>query len=262
MKQILSILFLALLTLSSCKKDDVNVDVDDNEEETNYEINENGIYQDFLTPNYYDTNQTYLRNEVNQFIHFARLEAYQNPFQNASGDITPYAINREFGDGIGFCGTSQHHPAIDIHPTDPAEVSIYAMHDGIVSTYRDSPNYRHYLTITKDITDSENNPIGKLVTLYAHIDLDLDESESLYLNGLSINKGDLISENLYAGTMGGPHLHFEIRFYRNSELGNEDFYNWQSIEDYTLQSAGFWSYGYWNPDLGYGFGNPLNFGIE
>ncbi|MFT6020696.1 MAG: murein DD-endopeptidase MepM/ murein hydrolase activator NlpD, partial [Saprospiraceae bacterium] len=75
-------------------------------------------------------------------------------------------------------------------------------------------------------------------------------------------KGDLVSKNLYSETMGGPHLHFEIRFYRNSEIGNEDFYNWQNSGNYTTQSSGIWSYGYWNPDVGYGFGNPLNFGIE
>ncbi len=252
------LILIILISSSSCKKEDTI----DFVEQTSYEINENGTYQDFLTPNYYNTNENDLRDEINKLIHFARLENYQHPFQNSNGNIAPYSITREFGVGIGINGTSQHHPAIDLHPDNPSSINIYATHEGIVNTYRDSPKYRHYLTITKEIKDSENNSIGKLVTIYAHIDLDLDESQSIKLNGVYVNKGDLISKNLYSGTAGGPHLHFEIRFYRNSEIGNEDFYNWENTTIYTTQSSGIWSYGYWNPNVGYGYGNPINFEIE
>jgi len=259
MNKMISYLILIILTFSSsCKKEEPTNFV----EQTSYEINENGAFQDFLTPSYYNVNETNLRDEINKFIHFARLESYQHPFQNSNGDIAPYSITRAFGTGIGMGGTSQHHPAIDLHPDNPSSIIIYAAHEGIVNTYRDSPKYRHYLTITKEIKDSENNSVGKLVTLYAHIDLDLDENQSIQLNGIYVNKGDLISKNLYSDTVGGPHLHFEIRFYRSSETGNEDFYNWQNTAYYTTQSSGIWSYGYWNPNIGYGFGNPINFGIE
>ncbi|MFK5880035.1 MAG: M23 family metallopeptidase [Flavobacteriaceae bacterium] len=251
-------ILILLIFSSSCDK----IDTTEIEEQISYEVNENGAYQDFLTPYYYNTNETDLRDELNKFIHFTRIENYQHPFKNPNGDIASYSINRAFGVGIGMGGTSQHHPAIDLHPDNLSDITIYAAHDGIVNTYRDSPKYRHYLTITKDIKDSENNLIGKLVTIYAHIDLDLDESELIQLNGLSINKGDVVSKNLYSGTMGGPHLHFEIRFYKNSDIGNEEFYHWQNSGDYTTQSSGIWSYGYWNPNVGYGYGNPLNFGIE
>ena len=256
MKKMTPYLILTILMfLSSCN----NNDTTEIEEQTVYEINENGASQDFLTPNYYNTNETDLRDEINKFIHFARSENYQHPFENSNGNIASYTINRGFGDGIG--GTIQHHPAIDLYPNNLSENIIYATHGGIVNTYRDSPKYRHYATITKDINDSENNLIGKIVTIYAHIDLDLDESELIQLNGLTINKGEVVSKNLYSGTMGGPHLHFETRFYKNSDIGNEDFYHWQNIENYTTQSSGIWSYGYWNPQVGYGYGNPVNFGI-
>lgn len=253
-------LIVILLTfLSGCKKEDTT----NYTEQPYYEVNEDGTYQDFLTPNYYDINETELRNEINTFMHFSRLEEYQHPFQNSNGDITTYSTNRQFGTRIGMGGTSQHHPAIDLHPINSLDIALYATHEGIVNTYRDSPKYRHYLTITKEINNSDNNSIGKLVTLYAHIDLDLDESQSIELNGLYVNKGDLISENLYSGTTGGAHLHFEIRFYKKPEMGNEEFYSWQNSEIYTTQSSGdLWSYGYWNPSTGYGFGNPINFGIE
>jgi len=254
--------FLALLILiffSSCKKDDTTFSV----EQDSYEINENGTHQDFLTPTYYNTNENDLRDEINTFIHFSRLDEYQHPFQNPNGKLIPYATNRAFGMGIGMGGTSQHHPAIDLHPANPSEVSLYAAQEGIVHTYRDSSKYRHYLTITKEVKDSENNSIGKLVILYAHIDLDLDENQSIQLNGQYVNKGDLVSENLYSETMGGAHLHFEIRFYRNTEIGTEEFYSWGNNEIYTTQSSGsLWSYGYWNKTIGYGFGNPMNFEIE
>lgn len=258
MYKIISTLYLTILLLSGCAKDDTANPT----EQTIYQTNENGTYQDFLTPNYYNTDETDLRNQINELVHFARLENYQHPFKNASGAIASYSTNRGFGDGIGMDGTSQHHPAIDLHPSNPTDITIYAVHDGLVNTYRDSPKYRHYLTITKDLKDSENKPIGKLVSLYAHIDLDLDESESLQLDGLPVNIGDLISGNLYSETMGGAHLHFELRFYRNSEIGNEDFYNWQNSGDYTTLSSGIWSFGYWDSQVGYGFGNPMNFQIE
>jgi len=62
--------------------------------------------------------------------------------------------------------------------------------------------------------------------------------------------------------MGGSHLHFEIRYYRNSDMGNEEFYSWQKSGVNTKLSSGIWLYGYWNPNIGYGFGNPINHGVE
>lgn len=257
MHQIRTILILLILT-SSCKKDDTSNFI----EEVSYEINENGLYQDFLTPNYYTIDKVDLRFELNKFIYFARNVKYQHPFQDPNGDIASYSVNRDFGDGIGLGGTSQHHPALDLYPTNSSNIIMYAAHEGTINTYTNNSIYRNYLTITKNIKDLANNSIGKLVTIYAHIDLELDESQLIQLHGRYVNKGDLISENLYAGTVGGPHLHFEIRFYKNSENGNEDFYNWKNIGDYTRLSSGVWSYGYWNPNIGYGFGNPMNFGVE
>lgn len=64
----------------------------------------------------------------------------------------------------------------------------------------------------------------KLVSIYAHIDLDLDETAGLNLNGSSVVKGQLVSKNLYSGTTGGPHLHFEIRYYRPNDNPSTDFY--------------------------------------
>ena len=51
--------------------------------------------------------------------------------------------------------------------------------------------------------------LGKLVTVYAHIEL--NEADGLLLEGKLVQKGELLSNHLYSGTMGGPHLHFEVR---------------------------------------------------
>ena len=190
------IVFLIILT-SCSKNDDTTNSIDD----TWYESNENGEFQDLLTPNYYNTDNESLRNEINKYVYFARRIDYNHPFQNPEGQIkTAYTIGKYFGfvtNGV------QYHPALDIHPNNSTDVTLYAAHDGTVHTYRDNPKYRHHLSITKDIYDDENNLLGKLVSIYAHIDLDEDESNNLFMDGTQVNKGDVVSENLYSGTVGG-----------------------------------------------------------
>lgn len=228
-----------------------------------YPINEDGQYEDMLTPEYYlSEDGASFRNEVNTFIHFARLDSFHHPLEDSLGHIPPYNTNRDFGVGIGPTGTEQHHPAADWHLENVQDlVNLYAAYDGYVETFRDSPKYRHYLTITKNIEDSIGNIIGKIVTIYAHIDLDLDSIDQILVHGQFVNEGDLISKHLYSGTMGGPHLHFEIRYYRTADTGREEFYSFVGpggSTTLTEPSAGIWSYGFWNPNIGYGFVNPIN----
>ena len=64
--------------------------------------------------------------------------------------------------------------------------------------------------------------LGKLVTVYAHIEL--NEADGLLLEGKLVQKGELLSNHLYSGTMGGPHLHFEVRYYRANDKGDETFF--------------------------------------
>ncbi len=70
--------------------------------------------------------------------------------------------------------------------------------------------------------------------------------------------GDLISKNLWSGTCGGPHLHFEIRYYRPADNGTEEFYGFRE----SVPGAGDWPYGKWDPDVGYGFGDPKSHGLS
>ncbi|MBL4700051.1 MAG: peptidoglycan DD-metalloendopeptidase family protein [Phycisphaeraceae bacterium] len=93
-------------------------------------------------------------------------------------------------------------------------VTLYATYDGRVTTFRNAPKFRHYLALTKNIVADNGDILGKIVTVYAHLDLDLDKASGLSLDGAIVKKGDTISKHLYAGTKGGPHLHFEIRYYR------------------------------------------------
>jgi len=89
----------------------------------------------------------------------------------------------------------------------------------------------------------------------------LDAADDLFVDGQYVKQGDLVSKHLYSGTRGGPHLHFEIRYYRPGDEGNEEFYKFvgpSGSDQYTMESTGSWSYGYWDPNVGYGFGNPKN----
>ncbi len=261
MSQICQLILIILFsTIYGCDK----IDSNNIEPEIIYENNESGLYQDFLTPYYYSSNNESFRTEINKFIHFARLTEFQHPIEDSVAQMPSYSINRGFGDGIGPGGTAQHHPAIDLHiENGDTNVVMYAAYDGYIHTVRDAAKYRDYLSITKDIKDSLDNTIGKIVTIYGHIDLNLDSLDNRLLNGQFVNQGDIVSRHLYSGTLGGPHLHFEIRYYRPSNVGNEEYYGWSGGSiTYTEPSAGSWSYGYWDPNTGYGFANPKNHKIE
>lgn len=221
-----------------------------------------------LTPAYYqiDTDSSFMR-EVNQFIAYVQYEQFHHPLENDLGQIPDFTIPLigEFGAGKGPSGTAQHHPAVDLHVgNNETELNLYAAYDGYVMTVKDANKYRHYVSIAKDIMDDDQQVIGKLLTLYAHVDLDLDEADFLYMNGQFVNKGDVISNHLYSGTLGGPHLHFEIRYYRSDDEGNETFYGFLSFQspELTEPSVGNWSYGVWDPNVGYGFGNPIQHGLN
>ena len=226
-----------------------------------YQHNEEGTVQDMLTPTYYNaTNGAPIREAADEFVYFAQKETLHHPLRDGTNSTPDVVVHAE------FCSTkgqppAQYHPAVDMHVgTAETAVELFAAHEGIVATYRDALKYRHYLSISKTIVDDNGQPIGILVTLYAHIDLDLDEADGLFLDGQTISTGDLVSQNLYSDTVGGPHLHFEIRYYRPGDTGEETFYG---IIGSTLTepSAGPWIYGKWNPTIGYGFGDPKNHGL-
>ncbi len=227
----------------------------------NYPDNELDTNQDMLHPEFYQSaiNDPF-RITVNKFIFFARADTFHHPLMNDQGDLPDFVQRRGFGDVIGGANAQQHHPAIDLYVGNrETSVDLYAPHDGLVRTYRDAPKYRHYLSITKELTDSSGVAIGKIVTLLAHLDIDLDEGAGLLLNNQLVKRGDLVSKHLYAETMGGPHLHLEIRYYRPDDAGTEEFYGLPfGNADFTELSAGPWSKGYWHPDVGYGFGDPVN----
>ena len=223
---------------------------------------------DMLTPAYYQSGPTdSFRKELDRFLVFVRQERFHHPLQDKSGQIADFYVPvfGTFGIGKGPSGTTGHHPAIDLRVGDgETKVKLYAAHDGIVRTVRGAPKYRHYLSITKNIEDDDRQVIGKLVTLYGHVDLDLDEADSSSIDGRQVRQGDLVSRHLYSGTRGGPHLHFEIRYYRKDDAGTETFYGDPATSgsaDLTEPSARPWSYGSWNADVGYGFGNPKHHGL-
>ena len=177
---------------------------------------------DMLTPAYYDEGA--MSRETDAFLVACQEVRMQHPLENSDGLIPSYNAPRwgSFGAGKGPTRTELHNAATDLKVDGGrTNVELFAAYDGVVATFRDAPKYRHYISITKIITDKGGKELGKLVTLYAHVELDLDEADGLMMDGETVNAGDLISKNLYSGTQGGPHLHFEIRYYRPSDDGTE-----------------------------------------
>ena len=202
-------------------------------------------YLDMLTPAYYSsTTESNFVSEVDNYLHFARSVPFQLPFIDSTGGAPDYSIGRSFGEGIGPGGTGSHHPAIDYYMNSTGnKVNLYAPCDGYVEIDGSVDRYRHFVSITHEIYDSSSHFLGKMKVILAHIDLDLDAADGILPNGTYVKKGALISGNLYSGTMGGPHLHLEIRYYRPTDLGDEDFYG-GPVGDKTSPSAGTWTYGY------------------
>lgn len=209
---------------------------------------------DMLTPAYYNGDLT---SEVEAFLATCQKEDFHHPLENERGKMPSFDAPHwgAFGAGKGPTRAEQHHPATDLKMD---EVALYAAHDGVVATVRDAPKYRNYISITKMIANDDGEELGKLVTLYGHVDLDLDEADGLFLDGQTVEAGDLLSKNLWSGTRGGPHLHFEIRYYRPSDDGTEEFYGFRES---TPSTSDDFPYGKWNPDVGYGFGDPESHGL-
>jgi murein DD-endopeptidase MepM/ murein hydrolase activator NlpD len=207
---------------------------------------------DMLTPLYYrSAKDNPFRAEVDGFISCSRKEPFHHPLQNQSGQIPRFNAPEvgKFGAGKGPGGDKEHHTGVDFHVgNNESNAVMYAAHEGRVSTVRDAPKYRQYLVITKDVVADNGKTLGKVVTLYAHIDLDLDKADGLSLDGKFVRQGDVVSRHLHSGTLGGPHLHFEIRYYRVGDAGDETFYGfkWPGEQGSVLteKSAGPWAYGY------------------
>jgi murein DD-endopeptidase MepM/ murein hydrolase activator NlpD len=229
--------------------------------QTRYQENEEGEFQDMLTPAYYNADaDDPFRHEMNRAIYYFQREPLHHPLQDGTNSLPQFTVQAVFGSTKGW-PPNQYHPAVDMRMgTGETAVELFAAHGGIVATYRDALKYRHYLSISKTIMDDNGQPVGMLVTLYAHIDLDLDEDDGLFMDGQTVAEGDLVSRHLYSDTVGGPHLHFEMRYYRPGDTGEENFYGIIGA-NLTEPSAGPWIYGKWDPTIGYGFGDPKNHGL-
>ncbi len=234
--------------------------------ETNDSVNLATNQLDMLTPAYYQAENPMIA-FLDTFLSHAQAIEFHHPLMDESGNIPSYHIAAFgfFGAQKGPDGAAQHHPAIDLHVgTRQSTVNLYATCSGWVHTERDADKYRHFISITRDILDFQGKLLGKLVVIYGHVDLDLDYADGFDLDGQYVQQGELISRHLYASTVGGPHLHFEIRYYRESDSGLETFYGSRTSinPDLTIPSAGQWEYGYWHPDIGYGFAHPLSHGLD
>jgi len=145
---------------------------------------------DMLTPAYYSGE---LKKQADVFLAACHQVKMHHPLENKKGRTPDYIVPNfgKFGAGKGPTQTEQHHPATDLKVEGgETDVELYAAHDGVIFTVRDAPKYRHYISISKIITDEKGNELGKLVTLYGHVDLDLDEKDGLKLDGKQIKAGE------------------------------------------------------------------------
>ena len=94
--------------------------------------------------------------------------------------------------------------------------------------------------------------VGKVSTVYAHL-----SDTYTYGQGNGVYKGEHIGWTGNTGHSTGEHLHFEIRYYRTGDQGTEKFYRSVQQGPWTSPSQGGYD-GYWNPNVGYGYGNPKN----
>jgi len=226
--------------------------------------------EDMLTPQYYHSGDTNpFKSQVDRFLALVRQEQLWHPLKDESGAFPDYIMPSDGGYGIGkggWGGTAEHHPGFDLHVgKDESEVCVHAAHDGMVTAVKDGPKDLQFITVTKDITTKEGELLGKLVTLYGHVDMYRDEADSLFIDGQHVSAGDIISRYLYSATLGGPHLHFEIRYYRPGDTGNETFYSNRltfASEFLNVPSAGPWKFGWWEPETGYGFGHAKYHGLK
>ena len=72
--------------------------------QTTYPNNEDGQFEDILTPQYYlSQDGDPFRNDMNKFIHFARKVPFQHPLQNTAGHMPQYRTPEmgKFGAGKG-----------------------------------------------------------------------------------------------------------------------------------------------------------------
>ena len=224
-------------------------------------------YKDLLTPAYYTAGASSpLRKAVDALLSTSRATPLHHPFKDKAGKIPSLQAlpMGKFGSSKGPAAAATHHPAVDLRVGNKeTAVTLYAAHDGVVSTVKDAARYRQYMAITRTIKDSGGQALGKLVTLYGHVDLDKDEAAGLKMNGKTVSAGEVVSTNLYAGTVGGPHLHLELRYYRPDDSATEDFYGTKvGNPKFTQASAGGWILGHWDPNMGYGFGHPNNHGLN
>ena len=115
---------------------------------------------DMLTPAYYDGGA--MSREADAFLAACQEVQMQHPLENSEGEVPAYDAPRwgAFGAGKGPTRAEQHHAATDLKVGGgQTDVELFAAYDGVVATVRDAPKYRHYISITKIITDPETDRI-------------------------------------------------------------------------------------------------------
>ena len=243
---VIFILLVTIFTLASCENENTN------EIYYGYESE----FDDMINPAHY-TDDGYT-DEIVEFLYYAHQMDFYDPISTED-----HVISTNFGSFGSLKGRApnyEYHPAIDLKvDNNETIVNIYAVFDGLVKVYTDQAKYRDMLTLETEVRNDNGDLLGSILIIYAHIDVADDLLDNMNPDKQDVQKGDTLSMNLYEGTVGGPHLHFEIRYYLNTDdISGGYFEYYGSKMNFDLPSESPWEYGYWSSTNGIGFGNPKN----
>lgn len=250
---------VAIVTVAAALIGDDDDDEDDeDDEDTNepqpYQRDQTSkTYKDSMNPKYWSGDD--FAKEADKMIKSAQKIKFYYPVSKDYSITSRFAAPR--GEGI--------HTGVDIGV--PENKEVYAAHDGYVkmagweNPNNQSQGYGKRVYLMRHVYDDYGINVGKLTTLYAHLNR-IDVSVNDWLpHPLMGNPNDAkIGLSGNTGHSTGPHLHFEIRYYRPGDGGTEPFYSRNSKSGW-IEGTREDNKGYWNSDIGYGFGDPRNHGL-
>lgn len=143
---------------------------------------------------------------------------------------SPLDIPIYLSGSFGELRPNHFHSGLDIKTNAKEGYPVYAVADGYVSRIRVQTSgfgYAIYITHPNGYVSvyghlkNYNYVIGREAKKkqYDKESFEIDETYS-FINGIKVNKGDLIAYSGNSGSSGGPHLHFEIRDEKTEETIN------------------------------------------
>lgn len=150
-------------------------------------------------------------------------------YESNSGLLFPINLSPSFSANFGELRKNHFHSGVDIRTNAEIGHPVYVIADGFVARIFVSP-YGFGNALYIDHPDGTTSVYGHLDRFSEAIDAYVRKrqyiNESYAINDFPnksffpVKKGDIIAYSGNAGSSGGPHLHFEIRDTKSSEIMN------------------------------------------